>query len=362
MVPGETVFIDDQPGNVDGARAVGFRAIRFTGATALRADLERLELLQPGLGHAPTTDGAPIEAWQPIVEDPRFEALLRPGAVLHRLATGAYWSEGPVWLPEDGSVLWSDIHNNRVLRWHPDDGASTFLQPSEFENGHTLDHDGSILACSHGHRRLERLGRDGSLTPIVERWQGRRFNSPNDLVVKRDGTIWFTDPPYGIRSDDEGHQADSEIGDCLVFRFDPATGAIDPVTDWVDEPNGLAFSPDESILYVSDTSAAFRTDGAGNRHIVAFDVVDGRTLANPRVFYAMEVGLSDGFRVDTEGNVWTSARDGIHVVAPDGTRLGRIPVPEVTANLVFAGPNRDRLFIAASSSLYRLDVVARGAA
>ena len=183
-----------------------------------------------------------------------------------------------------------------------------FLAPAEFENGHTLDHDGSIIACSHGHRRLERLGLDGTLTPIVDRYQGSRFNSPNDVVVKSDGTIWFSDPPYGITSDREGHQADSEIGDCLVFRFDPRTGELDAVTDWVEEPNGLAFSPDESILYVSDTSGASHDDGGGNHHIAAFDVVDGRTLANPRVFYTIDVGLADGFRVDVEGNVWTSAR------------------------------------------------------
>jgi gluconolactonase len=313
------------------------------------------------LGEAPRADGTPVDGWAPVVEDDAFTALLRRGAVLHRLATGAYWSEGPVWLPDDGSVLWSDIHNDRVLRWHAEDGVSTFLQPAEFQNGHILDRDGSVLACSHGHRRVERLGRDGSLTPVVERWQGRRFNSPNDVIVKSDGTIWFSDPIYGIRSDEEGHQAESEIGDSLVFRFDPATGDVDPVTDWVEEPNGLAFSPDESTLYVSDTSAAFRTDGRGNRHIVAFDVVDGRSLANPRAFHVMETGLSDGFRVDAWGNVWTSGRDGLHVIAPDGHRLGRIALPEVSANLVFGGPDRDRLFIAATTSLYSLDVAVRGA-
>ena len=231
----------------------------------------------------PVADGAAIPGWAPVIEDPALAALLRPGAVLHRLATGATWAEGPVWLPHDGSVLWSDVVGNRVLRWDPDGRVSVFLADAEFENGHTLDHDGSIVACSHGHRRLERLGLDGTLTPIVDRYLGRRFNSPNDVVVKSDGTIWFTDPPYGITSNREGHQADSEIGDCLVFRFDPRTGELDAVTDWVDEPNGLAFSPDETVLYVSDTSRASHDDGGGNHHIAAFDVVDGRTLANPRV-------------------------------------------------------------------------------
>jgi gluconolactonase len=310
----------------------------------------------------PVVDGAPIADWAPIVEDPALEALLRPGAVMRRLATGAIWSEGPLWLQQDGSVLWSDIPNNRLLRWYPEGSVSVFLEPSEFENGHTLDHDGSIIACSHGNRRVERLALDGTITPIVERYLGRRLNSPNDVIVKSDGTIWFSDPPYGIASDWEGHKAESEIGDCLVFRFDPRTGELEAVTDWVEEPNGLAFSPDEDILYVADTSAALRDDGGGNHHIVAFDVVDGRMLANPRVFFVMDVGLADGLRIDVGGNVWTSAEDGIHVIAPDGRRLGRLPIPERTSNCVFGGPAGDRLFITASTSLYALDVATHDAA
>ncbi len=246
----------------------------------------------------------PVEGWTPVVEDAAFNDLLRPGAVLRRLATGAVWSEGPVWLPRDGSVIWSDIPNNRVLRWHATDGATVLLDAAEYQNGHALDHDGSILACSHGRRRIERLAADMTVSPVVERWLGRRFNSPNDLVVRSDGSIWFTDPPYGIISDYEGHKADSEIGDNLVFRFDPVTGELDAVTDRVEAPNGLAFSPDKSILYVSDTSSAMLvTDGSGKRHILAFDVVDGRRLANPRVFYALNaaLGVPDGFRVDVHG-------------------------------------------------------------
>jgi gluconolactonase len=310
----------------------------------------------------PLADGAALADWAPVVEDPRLEALLRPSAVMHRLATGAIWSEGPVWVPQDGSVIWSDIPNDRLLRWYPDGRVSVTLDPAGFENGHTLDHDGSIIACSHGNRRVERLGLDGTLTPIVDRYLGKRLNSPNDVVVRSDGTIWFTDPPYGILSDYEGHQAESEIGTCHVFRFDPHTGELDAVSDWVDHPNGLAFSPDESVLYVSDTSAAVQTDGSGNHQIVAFDVVDGRRLADPRVFFVMDAGLADGFRVDAEGNVWTSAEDGIHVLAPDGRRLGRLPIPERTSNCVFGGPDGDRLFITASSSLYAIDVTTRDAA
>ena len=257
-------------------------------------------------------------------------------------------------------MIWSDVVGNRVLRWHPEGRVSVLLDPSEFQNGRTLDHDGSIVACSHGRRRLERLALDGTLTPIVERYREQRFNSPNDVIVKSDGTIWFSDPPYGITSDREGHAADSEIGDCLVFRLDPRTGELDAVTDWVEEPNGLAFSPDERLLYVADTSGAPNGLGGDNHHIAVFDVIDGRALANPRVFYTVDDGLADGFRVDVDGNVWTSANDGIHVVAPDGRRLGRLPVPERTANCVFGGPDLDRLFITASTSLYALDVATRG--
>jgi gluconolactonase len=316
------------------------------------------EPVVPTLHLPPVADGAPIDGWSPVIEDPAMEALLRPGAVLHRLATNAVWSEGPVWVRADDSVIWSDIPNDRLLRWASDGTVSVFLHPAEYQNGHTIDRDGSIIACSHGRRRIERLALDGTATSIVERYQGHRFNSPNDVVVRSDGTIWFSDPPYGILTDWEGHAAGSEIGACLVFRFDPVTGDLSAVADQLAKPNGLAFSPDESVLYVSDTEATH--DAGGAHHIVAFDVVDGRRLAGPRVFYVVDGGLADGFRVDVHGNVWTSTHDGIHVLAPDGRRLGRLPVPEVTANCVFGGPNGDRLFITATTSLYVLDVSSRG--
>jgi len=313
----------------------------------------------PPLGLEPVPDGAPVAGWAPVVEDAALEALLRPGAVLRRLATGCVWAEGPVWVPADGSVLWSDNPNDRVLRWTPDRTVGVFLEPAEYQNGHTLDLDGSVVACSHGRRRIEWLALDGTVTPIVERYQGKRLNSPNDVVVKSDGSFWFSDPPYGIMSDWEGHAAESEIGASLVFRFDPRGGDISAVADQLDKPNGLAFSPDEAILYVSDTGRSH--DEAGAHHIVAFDVVDGRSLANPRVFYEVPGGMADGFRLDVHGNVWTSAHDGIHVVAPDGRRLGRLPVPEVCSNCVFGGPNGDQLFITATSSLYMVEVATRGA-
>ena len=300
------------------------------------------------------------------VLDPRFAPVAHLAGTLERLCTGAVWSEGPVWLPQSQQLLWSDIPNNRMLCWHAEHGMAVWREAVEFTNGHVLEADGSLLHCSHGLRAITRTrfdaqGQVAGDEVVVSHYQGRRLNSPNDVVVKRDGSIWFTDPPYGILSDREGHQADSELGDCYVFRLDPRSGALRVVSDWVEEPNGLAFSPDESVLYVSDTSAAVRTDGGGNHHIVAFDVVGGQDLANPMVFAVVNPGLSDGFRVDHHGFVYTSSQDSVQVYHPDGTRIGRIAVPEKVGNLVFGGPLGNELFICASSSLYRVVLNTRGA-
>jgi gluconolactonase len=300
------------------------------------------------------------------VLDPRFAAAARPAGALQRLCTGAVWSEGPVWLRETGELLWSDIPNDRMLAWHPARGLSVWREHVEFTNGHVRDGDGALLHCSHGLRAIVRTRLDAQGLPLgdealVSHYQGRRLNSPNDVVVKRDGSIWFTDPPYGIVSDREGHQAESELGDCYVFRFDPVSGALRIVSDFVEEPNGLAFSPDESVLYVSDTSAALRRDGSGHHHIVAFDGVGGQDLAHPRIFAVIEPGLADGLRVDVNGFVYTSSADSVQVYHPDGTRIGRIPVPEKVGNLCFGGEQGDELFICASTSLYRIVLGTRGA-
>jgi gluconolactonase len=303
------------------------------------------------------------------VLDPRFAPVARGAGALERLCTGAAWSEGPAWMREDGSVLWSDIPNDRMLRWQPSAGMSVWRERVEFTNGHAREADGSLLHCSHGRRAIVRTrfapapeGRlgEGRDEIVVDRYQGRRLNSPNDLVVKSDGTIWFTDPPYGIVSDREGHRAESELGDHYVFRFDPATGALRIASDWVEEPNGLAFSPDESVLYVSDTSAALRAPGEGHHHIVAFDVVGGQDLMRPRVFAVIEPGLADGLRVDRHGHVYTSSADSVQVYHPDGTRIGRIPVPEKVGNLTFGGAAGDELYICASTSLYRIRLATQG--
>ena len=300
------------------------------------------------------------------VFDTRFDPIAADAGPLQRLCTGAIWSEGPVWMAEDESLLWSDIPNNRMLRWHAATGMTVWRDAVDYTNGHIREADGSLLHCSHGQRAIVRTRFGPGLTPLadevlVSHYQGRRFNSPNDIVVKRDRTIWFTDPPYGILSDYEGHAAPSELGKHYVFRFDPANGALRIVSDFVDEPNGLAFSPDESLLYVSDTSAATRQDGSGHHHIVAFDVVGGQDLANPRVFAVVSPGLADGFRVDVHGFVYTSSGDSVQVYHPDGTRLARIAVPEKVGNLCFGGAAGDELFIAASSSIYRIRLGTRGA-
>jgi gluconolactonase len=296
---------------------------------------------------------------EPFLEfDPRFRALLKAGAKPERLTTGAVWSEGPVYFSEDDSVLWSDIPNNRLLRWSPKDGMQVWRQPSNFENGHYRDLEGRLLSCEHGGRCISRTESDGQRVTLVDRYRGKRLNSPNDLVVKSDGTVWFTDPPYGILSDREGYKAESELGDCYVFRFDPKNSELAIVTDEVVEPNGLAFSPDETTLYVSDTSGAF--DPNGNHHIVAFDVVGGRTVRNGRVFAVISPGLADGFRVDVHGNIFTSSADSVQVYGPDGAHLGKILVPETVGNLTFGGADKSRLFIAASSSLYALDLNTQG--
>ncbi len=300
------------------------------------------------------------------VFDPRFFAVAQASGALERLCTGAVWSEGPVWMQEDNSILWSDIPNNRILRWQAQAGMTVWRDQVEFTNGHARERDGALLHCSHGLRAIARTRFGPSLAPlgdeiVVNSFQGSRLNSPNDLVVKSDGSIWFTDPPYGIVSNREGHQGASEQGGNYVFRFDPASQTLSTVSDFVEEPNGLVFSPDESVLYVSDTSAALRTDGGGHHHIVAFDVVGGQALAHPRVFATIAPGLPDGIRVDVQGHLYTSSEDSVQVYHPDGTRIGKIPVPEKIGNLVFGGLEHNELFICASTSLYRIKLATQGA-
>jgi gluconolactonase len=296
------------------------------------------------------------------VYDERFRALLRPDSKLEKLCTGTVWAEGPVYFAEDDCLLWSDIPNNRMLRWSEQDGMTIYREPANFTNGHYRDLQGRLLSCEHGGRRVTRTEADGRVVVLVDNYQGKKLNSPNDLVVKSDGTIWFTDPPYGILSNDEGYQAESEIGANYVYRLDPETGDLAIVADDFDKPNGLAFSPDERVLYISDTGGS-HTEG-GPHHIRAFDVVQDATsspfLTNGRLFADISPGLSDGFRIDMNDYLFTSAADGIQVFSADSELLGRILVPEVVANCTFGGPDKDRLFIVATTSLYSIRLNTRG--
>ncbi|MGI4859782.1 MAG: SMP-30/gluconolactonase/LRE family protein [Janthinobacterium lividum] len=296
------------------------------------------------------------------IHDPRFRALIQPNAPLQVLATDCLWAEGPVYFPASDMLVWSDIPNNRMLRWVPGVGVGVFRQPSNHSNGNTLDHEGRLLSCEHGRRCISRTEHDGSVTVLASRFEGRRFNSPNDLVVDTQGAIWFTDPDYGILSDYEGGRAESETDGCHVYRLSPTGGEIRRVADDFVKPNGLAFSPDESVLYVVDSGASHFADGP--RHIRAFDVRPdgvGELAGSGRVLIEMSSGIPDGLRVDEFGNIWTSAEDGIHCYAPDGRLLGKILLPEVSANLTFGGRLRNRLFITASSSVYSVHVAVRGA-
>lgn len=293
-----------------------------------------------------------------VIEQHAFKTLLAADAQLVRLASGGAWTEGPVWLPREQALVYSDIPNDRMLRWHAQDGLTVFRQPSNFANGHTLDTQARLVSCEHGARRISRTEFDGRIVTLADRYQGRRLNSPNDVVVKSDGSIWFTDPPYGIVSDYEGHAAPSELGGNYLFRLEPDSGDLAIASDAFEAPNGLAFSPDESVLYVSDTGYSL---GGTNYHIMAFDVVEGARLANSRVFAVVEPGRSDGFRVDEHGNVWTSSDDSIQVYAPDGVRLGRIPVPERVSNCTFGGAHGRTLFVTASTSLYAIELAVRSA-
>jgi gluconolactonase len=292
------------------------------------------------------------------IYDDRLKPLLRPGASLQKVASGAVWSEGPVYFHEDDSVVWSDAHGNRLLRWSPTEGVSVLRDPSDYQSGNYRDREGRLVSCSSGLRAIVRREDSGEWQVLVDRYAGKRLNSPNDLVVKSDGTIWFTDPPYGLTEPNQGYGGEQEQPGCFVYRFDPATGAIDPVVTDMLRPNGLAFSPDERILYVSDSSAFNMPQGY--HHIRAYDVVGDRDVDNGRVFAVIDPGVPDGLRTDEHGNIFTTSKDSVQVYAPDGTRLGKIWVPETCANLTFGGTRGDRLWIAAGTSLYAIDLNTRG--
>jgi len=302
----------------------------------------------------------PDPAVQPLHAD--FAKYRLPLAAVERLSTGHRWCEGPVWFGDGRYLLWSDIPNERIMKWEEETGAvSVFRKPSNFGNGNTRDRQGRLVTCEHGGRRVTRTEYDGSITVLIDSFDGRRLNSPNDVVVKSDGSIWFTDPPFGVLSDYEGHRAEPELP-ANLYRLDPATGRASVLDDGIAGPNGLAFSPDERLLYVVESRAS-------PRNILAYDVADdGERLANRRVLINAGPGTPDGFRCDEDGNLWCGwgmgdpGLDGVMVFSPQGEPIGRIALPERCANLCFGGRKRNRLFMASSQSVYALYVNVRGAA
>jgi gluconolactonase len=288
------------------------------------------------------------------IRDERFRQCIRTSANIERLYTGCRWTEGPVYFPALRSLLFSDIPNDRMLRFdEQSEAVSIFRQPADYTNGNTVDRQGRLVSCQHGPRRVVRTEHDGSITVLADRFEGKRFNSPNDVVVKSDDSIWFTDPSYGIDSDYEGFQAPSELGERRVYRIDPRSGAVRVVADGFAQPNGLAFSVDEKRLYIVDS-------GKGRGIMRVFDV-QGAELQGGDVFIECADGIYDGLRIDANDRIWTSAGEAVHCHERDGTLLGRIVLAERVANLCFGGPKRNRLYITATSSLYSVLLAVSGA-
>ncbi len=289
--------------------------------------------------------------------DPQFAQLVLPNAALETLASGCRWLEGPVWFADTQMLLFSDIPNNRVLRW-VEGGVSLFREPSDFANGHARDLQGRLISCSHQARNITRTELDGSFTTLADRYKTKRLNSPNDVIVKRDGTIWFTDPHYGINTDYEGGKQTPELP-ANVYRLDPASGSLSIVADDFAGPNGLAFSPDEQRLYICESGRQF--DESPSRYIRVFDIgVDGRSLHGGTKFHQVEPGFADGIVCDEAENIWSSAGDGVHCIRRDGTLLGKILTGSTVSNLTFGGRHRSRLFICAGTSLYAVYTNTRG--
>ncbi len=278
--------------------------------------------------------------------DPAFGRYVLGNAPVKQLATGFDWLEGPVWFGDANCLLFSDIPSNRIMRWTPDQGLSTYRAPSNYANGHTRDLQGRLISCEHGTRRVTRTELDGAITVIAQSHNGKPLNSPNDVVVKSDGSIWFSDPHYGIGSNYEGFAAVQE-NPCVVYRATPS--GLEVMISDLNCPNGLAFSPDESRLYVADTGRMFSTDAQA---IHVYDCAPDGTLSQGRLFHTISPGCADGLRVDSDGNVWSSAADGVHCISPEGVLMGKILVPELVSNLCFGGRAKHQLFITATTGLY----------
>jgi gluconolactonase len=291
--------------------------------------------------------------------DERFRALIRPEEPVKKLYDGLSWGEGPCYFPLGDFLVFSDVRSDRMYQYAEGIGARVFRAPSNHSNGNARDLRGRLVTCEHSARRVTRTELDGSVTVVVDSYRGKRLNSPNDIVVKSDGSIWFTDPTYGLRQDVPPGEAEPELEGCFVFRLDPASGTLAIVADEMIMPNGLAFSPDEKTLYVADSARepqAGVDSGSGPPHILAFDVEAGWQLGGPRLFGMVETGVSDGFRIDSAGNLWSSAGDGVSCFSPEGELLGKIALPETVTNLEFGGPGRNRLFITGATALYAVNV------
>nr|WP_306269762.1 SMP-30/gluconolactonase/LRE family protein [Pararhizobium sp. IMCC3301] len=293
-----------------------------------------------------------------VIHDPRFRNLMVPDAPLERIHSGMLWAEGPVYFPHGDYFLWSDIPNNQVLQWIRGCGVRLYDSDANNSNGHTRDREGRLISCEHLTRRVTRTEHDGSLTVIADSHGGKRLNSPNDAVVKSDGSIWFTDPSYGIISDYEGKIAAQEQDGCHVFCVDPDSGETRIVADDFVKPNGLAFSPDESVLYIADSGRSH--DAEAPHHIRAF-ACHGETLSGGDVLIDIEQGVPDGLRIDVGGNIWTSSAIGVECFDSGGAPLGAILVPETVANLSFGGRDGRQMVITATTSVYAISVATTGA-
>jgi gluconolactonase len=333
-------------------------------ATAITPALAQTPAAQPAISPNPTprdwSGQVPVQYPEPdvVALDNRFRRYIVGNTTIKRLHTGTLWSEGPAWNGVGRYLVWSDIPNNVQMRWIEEDGrVTTFRNPSGYSNGNTFDFEGRQLSCEHGGRRVVRYEYDGTVTVIADKFEGKRLNSPNDIVVHPDGTIWFTDPPYGINGNYEGFKADKELKEA-VYRVDPKSRQMEKLTDEMNGPNGICFSPDYKKLYVCDT-------GTG-REIKVWDL-DGKALRNGKRFAQLSVpgsgapAAADGIRCDVDGNVWAGARPGVQIVAPTGEPIGIIRLPENCANICFGGTKRNRLFMAASQSLYVVYVLTTGA-
>lgn len=291
------------------------------------------------------------------IVDNRFRAMVLPNACLETLGEGYRWLEGPVWFADHDCLYVSDLPNDRILRWSEQGGVAVFRSPSGFANGHARDRQGRLIGCSHRNRCVTRTELDGTLTVLVSEYKGKRLNSPNDVVCKSDGSIWFSDPPYGINTDYEGGKQLAELPPTL-YRLDPGTGELSVAADDLEGPNGLAFSPDESLLYVAETGRQF--DAEPRQYIRRFHVNEDNRLSGGEEFHKVKPGFTDGFRLDEEGNIWSSAADGVHCISPAGELLGKIRTPSLVSNLVFGGRNRSRLFLCASHLLMAIYTNVRG--